>query len=172
MATFIGPRAGAGIVPADPGLGAFVEYGIAGYIDITAAPAASDIYQILWVPAGFTVTGGLLIADEIDTHGTETFDADLGWAANGGSLTHDSVDADGLGNFGVWTGDAFATPSISSSTGNVIPLSGILADGIWPAFSKKTMIQLTCVAVSETFPTAPRVSLVVRGFVDPSIVAG
>jgi len=109
--------------------------------------------------------------DDIDTNATETLDLDMGWAANGGSGTYDTLDADGLGNFGVMNGDAFANPSISSSVGNVVPFSGILADGIFPQFTKKTLIQATCVATCATF-TAGRLSVEIRGFVNPAIIAG
>ena len=83
---------------------------------------------------------------DADTHGTETLDIDLGWAANGGSGTYDAVDADGLGNFGVMNGDAFANPSISCTAGNVIPFSGILSavsasNGGFPYFTKKTLVR-------------------------------
>lgn len=175
MATFTGPRAGAGIVPVDPGMG-FVEFGIPGWIDITAAPAASDIYQLCRVPAGFHVTGGFLMFGDADTHGTETLEFNLGWAANGGSGTYDAVDADGLGDFGVSNGDAFANPSISATAGNLIPFSGLLtavsaSNGGFISFTKPTLIQATCIAVSETWANT-RMSVIVRGFVDPSVAVG
>jgi len=170
MATFTGPYAGANIVPVDPGLGRII-FGIPGYIDIAANPTAADIYQLGLVPACFTVTGGFMYLDDIDTNATETLDLDMGWAANGGSGTYDSLDADGLGNFGVMNGDAFAAPSISATAGNIVPFSGILADGIFPAFTKKTLIQATCVATCATF-TAGRLSVEIRGFVNPAIVVG
>ena len=170
MATFTGPFAGANTVPVDPGLGR-ITFGIPGYIDIAANPTAADVYQLLWVPAGFTVTGGMMYLDDIDTNATETLDMDMGWAANGGSGTYDALDADGLGNFGVMNGDAFAAPSISSTAGNIVPFSGILADGIFPYFTKKTLIQATCVATCATF-TAGRLSIEIRGYVDPARVVG
>lgn len=175
MATFTGPRAGDGIVPVDLGIG-FAGFIIPGWIDITAAPAAADIYRLCWVPAGFHITGGFMMLGDADTHGTETLDIDLGWAANGGSGTYDAADPDGLGNFGVLTGDAFATPSISVTAGNVIPFSGLLSavsasNGGFPYFTKKTKIQATCIAVSETWANT-RLSVEVRGFVDPSVVVG
>lgn len=170
MATFTGPRAGAGIVPVDIGMG-FAGYIIPGWIDIAANPVAADIYQLCWVPAGFVVTGGFCIFDDLDTNATETLEFNLGWAANGGSGTYDALDADGLGDFGVTNGDAFAAPSISATVGNIIPFSGILADGIFPFFTKKTLIQLTTVATCATF-AAGRASVEVRGYVDPSLVVG
>lgn len=176
MATFTGPRAGANIAPIDPGLGAYCVFGLTGHIDIAIAPAASDVYELLWVPAGFTIVGGLLTFGDMDTHGTETLEFNLGWAANGGSGTYDAADADGLGDFGVSNGDAFANPSISSVAGNIIPLAGKLigvssADGGPIHFTKKTKIQAVCVAVSETF-AASRMNCIVWGHVDPSVVVG
>lgn len=170
MATFTGPFAGADVVPVDPGLGR-IGFIIPGYIDIAANPVAADIYKLCWVPAGFVCTGGMMYLDDIDTNATETLDLDMGWAANGGSGTYDALDADGLGNFGVMNGDAFAAPSISATAGNIVPFAGILADGIFPFFTKKTMIQATCVATCATF-TAGRLSVAVHGYVDPSLVVG
>lgn len=176
MATFTGPRAGAGIVPVDPGMGAYAVFGITGHIDISAAPAASDIYELCWLPAGFTVVGGLLTFGDADTHGTETLEFNLGWAANGGSGTYDSADADGLGDFGVSNGDSFANPSICSVAGNIIPLAGKLiavssADGGPIHFTKKTKVQAVCVAVSETWANT-RMNVLIWGHVDPSVVVG
>lgn len=175
MATFTGPRAGAGIAPVDPGMG-FCGYIIPGWIDIGAAPAAADIYELCWVPAGFHVTGGLLMFGDADTHGTETLEFNLGWAANGGSGTYDAADPDGLGDFGATNGDANALPSLSATAGNLLALSGILtkvsaSDGGFPYFTKKTKIQAVCVVVSETWANT-RLSLELRGFVDPSRVVG
>lgn len=170
MATFTGPFANSDVVPVDPGLGR-IGFIIPGYIDIAANPVAADLYKLCWVPAGFVCTGGMMYLDDIDTNATETLDLDMGWAANGGSGTYDALDADGLGNFGVMNGDAFAAPSISATAGNIVPFAGILADGIFPFFTKKTMIQATCVATCATF-TAGRLSVAVHGYVDPSLVVG
>ncbi len=175
MATFTGPRAFDTISPVDPNLG-YITFGIPGWIDIAANPVANDLYQLCWLPAGFTVTGGNAYFFDMDTNATETLELNMGWAANGGAGTYDAVDADGLGNFGVMNGDAFAAPSISATAGNLIPFSGILtkvssSDGGFPYFTKKTKIQATCVAISETWANT-RLSVEVRGFVDPSVVVG
>lgn len=169
--TFTGPRAGAGIAPVDPGE-AFATYGIPGYIDIAANPTAGDIYELCWVPAGFVCTGGWVYAYDLD-QGTEALDMDLGWAANGGSGTYDAVDTDGLGNFGVWTGDAFANPSISPVTGIIMPFSGafLAGAGTFPFWTKKTKLQLYCNVTANSF-VAGRVSIVANGYVDHSLVVG
>ena len=172
MATFTGPFAGADAAVVDPGFGRGIGFIIPGYIDIAAKPVASDIYQLCWVPAGFVCTGGMMYLADIDTHASETLDMDLGWKANGGSGTYDAIDADGLGDFGVMNGDAFANPSINSVTGNIVPFSGaFLSAGTFPYFTKKTLIQATCVATCATF-SAGRLSVAVHGYVDPSLVVG
>lgn len=170
MTTFTGPRAYSTIPPVDLGVG-FASFGVPGWFDITVNPVAADLYQLCWVPAGFVCTGGFMYLDDIDTNASETLDLDMGWAANGGAGTYDTLDADGLGNFGVMNGDAFAAPSISATAGNIVPFSGILADGIFPYFTKKTLIQATCVATCATF-AAGRLSVEVRGYVDPSLAVG
>lgn len=168
--TFTGPRAGAGIVPVDPGE-AFVTFGIPGYIDIAANPTAGDIYELCWVPAGFVCTSGLLYGYDLD-QGTEALDMDLGWAANGGSGTYDAVDTDGLGNYGVWEGDAFATGNISRVSSNTFVFAGaFLAIGVSPFFTKKTKLQLYCNVTANSF-VAGRVSIVANGYVDHSLILG
>ena len=141
-----------------------------GSYSITVNPTAADIYEMCKLPAGAVVLGGRVIGADLDTNGTETLDMDLGWAANGGSGTYDAVDADGLGNFGVWVGDAFAGGNTFGIAGNGFDLAGILATGIFPYFTKETLIQLTCVATCATF-TAGSASVVVYYVVDESLAA-
>ena len=112
------------------------------------------------LPAGAVVLGGHLYAADIDTNATETLDIDVGWAANGGSGTYDSADSDGLGNFGVITGDAFATGNVSNETGVHYPLAGLLATGVLPSFTAETTIQVLFNATAATF-SAGSVSVVV-----------
>lgn len=131
-----------------------------GTYEIAANPSAADIIQLCKLPAGARVVGGHLYMDEIDTNATETLDIDLGWAANGGSGTYDSADPDGLGNFGVLQGDAFANPSISATVGSVVPLSGVLADGDLPRFTRETQVQAVVNAAAATF-TAGAISAVI-----------
>jgi len=141
-----------------------------GTYEIAANVEAGDIFEMCRVPAGARVLGGYVYGDDLDTHASETLDMDLGWAANGGSGTWDGVDTDGLGNFDVWVGDAFAVPNIGASAGNVLPISGVLADGDLPYFTKETVIQLYAVAPAATF-AAGAVSVVVFYVVDESLVA-
>lgn len=141
-----------------------------GYYDVAVDPAPADDYALCWVPPGAVICGGFLYAADLDSNATETFDADLGWAANGGSGTYDAVDTDGLGNFGIWVGDAFAGGNILGVAGNCFVLAGILATGIFPYFTKKTLIQLTVVDDAATI-AAGRVSVAIHYFVDPTLAA-
>ena len=170
MATFTGTRAAATFPgPYDPINGGSVW---AGTCAVDANPTAAQTFGLFWVPAGFVVVGGMFYMSDLDTNATETLDMDLGWAANGGSGTYDAVDTDGLGNFGVANGDAFANPSINSVAGSIIPLSGaFLSAGLFPYFTKKTLIQAYCVATCATF-TAGSIGAYVHGYVDRSLAVG
>ncbi len=121
-----------------------------GTLEVAANPVADDIYVMCKVPAGAVILGGNVYADDMDT-GTETLDMDLGWAANGGSGTYDSADPDGLGNWGVWTGDAFAAGNIANAAGINLPFAGNFINGDLPVFTRETTIQLVCIATAATF---------------------
>lgn len=141
-----------------------------GTYAVTANPTAGDIYEMCWLPAGAKILGGFVISGDIDT-GTEALDIDLGWAANGGSGTYDAADPDGLGNFGVWNGDAFATGNINRVATNHMFLGGdALVAGIFPYFTKKTKIQYVCNVTANAF-TACSLSVVIFYVVDPSLAA-
>lgn len=131
-----------------------------GTYSLTANPFAADVIKMCKLPAGAVVIGGHMYAADIDLNATETLDIDVGWAANGGSGTYDAADSDGLGNFGVITGDAFATGNVSNVTGVIYPLSGLLATGVLPSFTKETTVQLLVNARAATF-SAGSVSVVV-----------
>ena len=148
--TFTSAQAGTDVNPRRSG-GSGVVHCAYGVYEITVNPTAGDIYKLCRIPANARVVGGWYYMDDIDTNASETIDIDIGWAANGGSGTFDSADSDGLGNLGVQNGDAFANPSVSSSVGNVVPFSGVLADGDCPKFTAETVIQAQCVATAATF---------------------
>lgn len=131
-----------------------------GTYALTANVTIADIAKMCKLPAGAVVVGGHLYASDIDTNATETLDMDVGWAANGGTGTYDAADPDGLGNFGVFTGDAFATGNVSNVVGVNYPLNGLLATGVLPAFTAETTIQIVFNAVAATF-AAGSVSVVV-----------
>jgi len=168
MATFTSTQAAAGIQSFKAHGEGLMQFAF-GELAIAANPVAADLYELCKVPAGAVVVGGQLYASDMDT-GTETLDLDAGWAANGGSLTHDSLDADGLGNWGVWTGDAFAAGNVSNVVGISLPLAGILVTGVYPKFSRETTIQLTCVVTAATF-AAGNVAIRVQYYVDDSLAA-
>lgn len=159
MATLTATR-GAATFPTYQPTGSGVVCAAYGTYALTANVSAADIAKMCKLPAGAVVLGGNLYAADIDTNATETLDIDVGWAANGGSGTYDAADSDGLGNFGVITGDAFATGNVSNVTGVNYPLAGLLATGVLPSFTAETTIQLLFNAVAATF-TAGSISVVV-----------
>ena len=112
-----------------------------GSYTIAAAVEDGDIFEMCKVPAGAVLLGGNLYSDDLDT-GTEALDMDIGWAANGGSGTYDEADPDGLGNLGVWTGDAFATGNVANVAGINYPLAGKFLEGELPTFTRETTIQI------------------------------
>lgn len=69
--------------------------------DIPETPEVGDIYIVGYLPKGAHPVGGYMATTDIDS-GTETFDMDLGIAANG----VDAADPDFFVNGGVETGDA------------------------------------------------------------------
>ena len=159
MATFTATKGRKGVPVAGVGDGGSLKVAY-GSIDIAANPADDDIYEMCRIPAGATIMGGWFRGDDIDTNATETLDMDLGWAANGGSGTYDSADPDGLGNFGVLTGDAFATGNVANVVSYNYPLNGLLNTGVFPTFTKETVIQLEANAAAATF-AAGTVSVVI-----------
>lgn len=159
MATLTATRAGDTFPVFSPS-GAGLVCAAYGTYSVTANPSAADIYEMCKLPAGAVVLGGHLYGADLDTNATETLDLDVGWLANGGSGTYDAVDADGLGNFGVVTGDAFATGNVSNVTGVHYPLAGLLVTGVLPTFTKETTITVTAVAAAATL-TAGSISVVV-----------
>lgn len=106
-----------------------------GTVTIDAASEDGDIFEVCYVPAGATVIGGWVLAGDGDT-GIEALDIDIGWAANG----VDSADPNGLGDLGVWTGDA--THGGSSEAGNHLLLGGVLTTVGPKTFTVATKIQL------------------------------
>lgn len=151
MATFTSLQA-ATTFPIFKPVGSRIKNVAYGTLAVTANPVAADIYQMCWLPAGAVVMGGHIRMADFDTNATETFDIDLGWAANGGTGTYDAADADGLGNLGVLTGDAFATGNLTAVIGGSYVLAGpFLTVGVFPTFTRNTLIQFTCVATCATF---------------------
>lgn len=150
MTTFTALRADNRFPVAGVGHGGSVKYAY-GEIDVAVNPVAADVYEMCRVPAGAVIIGGWFRGDRLDTNATETLELDVGWAANGGSGTFDAVDADGLLDTGVMTGDVFALGNVANVTGYNYPLNGKLVEGIFPEFTKETVIQLTTVVTAATF---------------------
>lgn len=124
-----------------------------GTITVAAAPADGDIYQMCRVPAGATVLGGYIQADDLDT-GTEALDMDVGWAANG----VEAADADGFGDLGLWSGDVVA--NLRPEVGIYYPLGGVLITTGPQTFTNETIIQIECNTAPGTVTAGP-MSLVV-----------
>lgn len=122
-----------------------------GTYDIAAATADGDIIKLCRVPAGATVIGGHIIGEDIDT-GTETWDADFGWAANGDEI----ADPDGFGNFGVISGDA----TDGNEAGIYRVLGGVLRTDGPKTFNAETVLQLEVNAAANAGGTG-RVTAVV-----------
>lgn len=154
--------------PVYTGLGAGNLNVAYGTYAVAANVEDGDIFEMCRLPAGARVLGGFLFAGDMDT-GTEALDMDIGWAANGGTGTYDSADPDGLGNLGVWTGDAFATGNLWGIAGNCFAFAGILATGVFPHFTKETVIQVEANAAAATF-AAKSMSVVVLYVVDQTLL--
>lgn len=104
-----------------------------GTYTLAANPSQNDVIEFCKVPAGATVIGGWLQGADIDT-GTETFDIDIGWAANG----TDTADTDGFGNFGVLTGDAVT--ELKPVAGIYVPFANVIQDSGYKTFAAETKI--------------------------------
>jgi len=112
-----------------------------GTYTFTANPTIADVIEFCKVPAGATVIGGFYQGADIDT-GTETFDMDIGWAANG----TDVADPDGFGNFGVQDGDVVA--QFRPVAGIYYPFINIIQDSGFKTFAAETKIIGTVVAAA------------------------
>lgn len=153
MATFTSAQA-ASTYPTPGFSGGSAENVSWGTIAVAANPVAADIYQMCKIPGGSTIIGGYVMGSDLDT-GTETLDMNVGWAANG----TEALDADGLGNLGLWSGDA--ATNIKPEAGIYFPFAGVLYTAAPPTFTNETIIQLTCVTTAATF-TAGQITVVVK----------
>lgn len=113
-----------------------------GTYELAANVEDGDIFEMCRVPAGATVVGGMIYADDLDT-GTEALDMDIGWAANGS----DTADPDGFGNLGVWTGDAIT--DWKPVAGIMYPLQGVLLTDGPKTFARETIIQVEANAAAN-----------------------
>lgn len=144
MATFTSVQAAATYPVAKPSTAGVLMCAY-GTIEVTANPVANDIYQMLRLPKGAIIQGGVITSDDLDTNATETLDLDIGWAGNG----VDTADPDGLGNLGVMGTDTVA--GIKPEAGYNYPIGGTFITDPPLAFGAETIIQITCVATAATF---------------------
>src|SRR6478735_8617026 len=132
MATLTGPRAAATFPVGGAGQ-ANVLHVAWGTYTFAANPTIADVVEFCKLPAGATVIGGWYSGADIDT-GTETFDMDIGWAANG----TDAADPDGFGNFGVQDGDAVS--QFRPVAGIYYPFANIIQDSGYKTFAAETYV--------------------------------
>ena len=143
MTTFTATRAASGFPVSGYGTAGTAKMAY-GSIAVAANPVAADVYEMCKVPAGAIITGGYLMAGDMDTNATETLDMDLGWLANGDEV----VDVDGFGNLGVWSGDATGT---KPEAGSYFAAGGVLLTAGPKTFNAETTIAVTCVVTAATF---------------------
>lgn len=143
MTTFTATRAASTFPVGGPGPGGSAKMAH-GSIAIAVNPIAGDIYEMCRIPDGAIVTGGYLMASDMDINATETLDMNLGWAGNGS----EAADSDGLGNFGVWSGDATGT---KPEAGSYFAAGGVLLTAGSKTFNGETVIQVECVVTAATF---------------------
>jgi len=101
-----------------------------------------DIFEMCRIPAGATVIGGWVQAQDLDT-GIETVDFMIGWAAN----TDEVADPNGLLLAGVKTGDISVHLDVASTW---MPLAGVLLTAGPKTFTAETLIQVEVNAAQAT----------------------
>ena len=145
MATYRAPEAALGFPTYKPRHGeAGRAYGHYHFGTNSTTLADADVVIMCKVPAGAVITGGLFIANDIDTNATETFDMDIGT----------SGDTDMFGNFGLQAGDQVSGIHVNPTTGIYLPLQGLL----WTAGAAESggpITQSTETYVQVTVVTAP-----------------
>lgn len=109
-----------------------------GYFTLTEVPEVGDIYKLCKLPAGAIPIGGYLSGTDIDT-GTETFDMDLGIAANGVEV----ADPDYFVNSGVMSGDAITELLAQGKIYRPIVITAATA------LSAETTVQAEVIAVAN-----------------------
>lgn len=155
--TLSGPSAA--VVGAGVGLagGLKVQHGY--YTFDTTAVEDGDIRKLCKLPGKSMVVGGWLVAENIDSHGTETLDIDIGWADNGdGSATY--VDSQsGVTYTNMSAGAAAADGLVNSGVLTADGVTGVVAAGLEYRpflftkpiyFSKETQIQAEVNAAAAT----------------------
>lgn len=145
--TFTIPRTAP--IPGNPGAGAGVVHSQYRTYTIPETPEVGDIYELFMLPKGAVPIGGYLSAQDIDTNATETFDMDVGIAANG----VDAADPDFFTNAGVLIGDNAATEGVLTNAAQVrwfvggFPVAQLGAN---------TVVQAVVNAVAATFAASTK----------------
>jgi hypothetical protein len=131
-----------------------------GTYEFSSNPAAADVIEFCKVPAGATIVGGWIYADDVDA-GAEELDWDFGYAANG----VDEADPDAFGNMGTITGDVFAAGNLAAEAGWCYPIQAtigsVLRSGGPKTLSAETTIIATVNTDAATLGTTPRVTVVI-----------
>lgn len=110
---------------------------------LTTAPLVADVYQMLRIPAGHIITGGLFSCGLVDTNGAPTFTLELGYVA----------DPDHYGMLGPLNNAA--VPGVHAAGVNLWPLAGLWATESPQVLAEDTLLSLTCTAAPATFGTPP-----------------
>lgn len=151
MATFTALRGAAGFPVAGHGFGGNAKRA-SGQITITANPAAADVYEMVRVPKGAVVVGGMVMGGPLNTAGNvSSIDADIGFAS----------DTDAFGNLGAWSQTAVL--SIKPETGYLIPFGGLLLTSGPQTMDSEKII---CVTVVTSTASGSFTSTVLSMYVD------
>lgn len=127
-------------VGGDIGVGVRVLHSLYQTFTIPETPEVNDIYVVGYLPKGAQCVGGYMATTDVDT-GTETFDMDLGIAANG----VDVADPDFFCNAGLLSGDAITDFALTNAA-NVRMLTGPFPVAVLGA---KTRVQAIVNAVAN-----------------------
>lgn len=123
-----------------------------GTIEISSHLVTGDFIEMVRVPKGALLLGGMLYGEPLTTAGTSTGpDVDVGWASNSSALA----------NLGVLS--AAAVAGYKPETGYIYPLGGLLLTAGPQALAQDQVIGLTVNTsfASANFSTA-QLTLVVR----------
>lgn len=126
-----------------------------GTYEIATALSSADTITFFTLPAGATVVGGWLMADDLDT-GIETLEIDIG----------DSGSATRFLNSGVLTGDAVT--GTKPEAGILVQLFGTLKDGPY-TYTSDTNIIGTVTAAAATGGTGTISLLILYSYHDARV---
>ncbi len=129
-------RAAASFPVAGPAAAGVLQVAYGTHTFASGDDEAADVFLMCKIPAGATIIGGYVRGKDLDT-GTEALDIDVGWTANGA----ESADPDGLGNLGLWSGDA--ATDVRPEVGIYYNFGGVLMTAGPQTFTRETTIALT-----------------------------